>query len=96
MDLQKKKYSTEELAKNIYSLHLWEILETQIIDEFFAAKYILNPCFQLTKEEENIKISDVLRLQKHLDINKLLHLYLTDSENYQIPFPFPFFDLSYS
>jgi len=67
IDLMKHKYPIEILTANIYLLNLYDILETQIIDERFAVNYILNPTYQLSLKEETITVEDVFRLQPHLD-----------------------------
>jgi hypothetical protein len=73
MDLQKNKYSMDDLKKNIYSVNLWDILRTQKINEEFAIKYILNPNYQLTESEKTIDVNMVIFLQPHLKKKKLFH-----------------------
>ena len=75
-DLKKNKYSINILKENIYALDLWTLLETQTLDEEFAVNYILNKDFQLTTEEENIKLVDVFKLQPHLNYEKLVKLFI--------------------
>ena len=75
-DLRKNKYSINILKENIYALDLWTLLETQTLDEEFAVNYILNKDFQLTTEEENIKLVDVFKLQPHLNYEKLVKLFI--------------------
>jgi len=71
MDLQKNKYSMDEIKKQIYNVNLWDILRTQKIDEAFAVKYILNSIYQLTESEKTIDVNIVLFLQPHLKKKKL-------------------------
>lgn len=67
MDLHKYMYDLDELKRNIYACNLWDILKTQELTNEFCAKYILNSDFQLTAEEQQITVDDVLRLQPHLN-----------------------------
>jgi hypothetical protein len=64
------------LKENIYATGLFEILQTQTITEEFAVNYILNERFQLSDDEENITIDCVIKLQPHLNKEKLLRLYV--------------------
>lgn len=73
MNLQKNKYSMEDLKKHIYEVNLWDILKTQKIDEPFAVKYILNPNYQLTESEKKIDVNTIIFLQPHLKKKKLFH-----------------------
>ena len=75
LDLFNKKYDMDILKKYIYSISLYDILKTQIITADFALHYILNINYQLTPEEENIKIVDVLTFQPHLKNTDLLSRY---------------------
>jgi hypothetical protein len=62
----------ETLRRNIYAVSLVDIILYQKIDEEFAIQFILNPDYQLTREEQNdIQLSHVLYYQKHLDPLKL-------------------------
>jgi|Laugresbdmm110sn_2_1035109.scaffolds.fasta_scaffold06074_4 hypothetical protein len=72
LDLYNNKYDITTLEKNIYAIGLWEILFTQKINAKFAAKYILNKSYQLTKEEEMITIDSVLYFQKHISLLDLI------------------------
>jgi hypothetical protein len=74
LDLLNNQYSEEELREYIYAVNLWDILKTQKISEEFAVEFILNNDFQLTEDEEKIKILDVLNLQPQLCVHKLLEL----------------------
>ena len=73
MDLFTTQYSLEILAKNIYALPLKNILKTQKLTARFVAHYILNPQYQLTKEEEEITITDVLFFQPHLTLSEIFN-----------------------
>ena len=72
IDLYNNKYDREFLKKHIYKLSLIDILKTQIIDEEFAAKYILNTIYQMTPEEELIDVTMVLEYQPHMTMEKIL------------------------
>ena len=80
-ELQNKKYSIEKLIDNIYLFNLVDILETQDLTEEFIVNYILNPNYQLTKEEKSITILDVLKNQKKINENKLMRLYFIGTVN---------------
>lgn len=71
LDLYKKKYSMEEMKKHIYDINLWDILKTQVIDEVFAIKYILNHRYQLSESEKMIDVQVVMLHQPHLKKKKL-------------------------
>lgn len=71
IDLKNQKYTMEEIKKYIYHVNLWDILKTQVIDERFAVKYILNPKYQLTESEKNIDIQDIIYEQPHLNKKKI-------------------------
>jgi len=71
-DLYKNKYSFDILKANIYAVSLLDILKTQILDAVFCVKYILNPDFQLSEEEENIDMTHVLQFQPHISISQLI------------------------
>lgn len=76
IDLKNKQYTTKELAKNIYALSLWDILQTQHLDEAFVVYFLLNENYQFLPEEEKITFADILQYQPHLQFNTLLHLYI--------------------
>jgi hypothetical protein len=76
LDLRNNKYELEVLKEHIYSIDLFEILKTQIIDEEFAVNYILNKVFQLTKEEENINLTDIMKYQPHLNTSLLYRIFI--------------------
>jgi hypothetical protein len=76
LDLKNNKYSMDVLRENVYATGLFEILHTQTITEEFAVNYILNERFQLSDEEEKITIDCVIKLQPHLNKEKLLRLYV--------------------
>ena len=85
LDLKHNQYSLEVLKNNIYAIGLFDILRTQKIDEEFAVNYILNERFQLSDEEEKITIDFVLKMQSHLDKDKLLKLYIIGPTDYDFP-----------
>jgi hypothetical protein len=66
IDLFNNKYDRKILKEYIYAVKLIDILKTQIIDETFAARYILNKKYQIDEEDEKITFQDVLRLQPHI------------------------------
>jgi hypothetical protein len=66
LDLYNNQYEQETLKKHIYAISLVDILKTQKIDADFAVKYLLQPKYQLTKEESIITPKIVLHYQKHI------------------------------
>ena len=72
LDLQNIKYDYHTLKENIYDINLLDILKTQYITADFALKYILNKNYQLSREEEQITVIDVLKYQPHLLKTNLL------------------------
>jgi hypothetical protein len=76
LDLKNNKYDLTILKENIYALSLIEILETQHLTSDFVLKYILNPKYQLTSEEENISLIHVFLHQPHLINTSLLDDYI--------------------
>ena len=70
LDLLNNKYSMEVLKQHIFVLNLIDILKTQHLTGEFVNDFILNKDFQLTEEEQNLTIKDVLLYQPHL-INDL-------------------------
>lgn len=73
MDLFTTQYSLEILTRNIYALPLNDILKTQKLNARFVAQFILNPQYQLTKEEEQLTINDVLFFQPHLILSEIVN-----------------------
>lgn len=61
------------IKKNIYALKLIDILKTQKLTARFVVQYILNPIYQLTKEEEQLTITDVLFFQPHVKLDDILN-----------------------
>ena len=59
-DLYTNLYDLTILKSNIYALSLVDIVKTQRLTPEFCVKYILNNQFQLTEEEENITIKDII------------------------------------
>jgi hypothetical protein len=72
LDLYNKKYSREELKKNIYAVKLTDIVKTQTLDTTFIVRYILNPNYQLLEEDEKITINMILKYQPHVKQESLL------------------------
>jgi hypothetical protein len=72
LDLYNNKYDRQTLKDNIYAVNLIDILKTQTIDHTFAVRYILNPKYHLTKDEEQISIDTILFYQKHISKEVLL------------------------
>lgn len=85
LDLEHNHYSLEVLKENIYAIGLFNILRTQKINEEFVVNYILNERFQLSDEEEKITLEFVLKMQPHLDKDKLLKLYIIGPTDYDFP-----------
>ena len=84
LDLYNVKYPREILKINIYALHLISILKTQQIDATFAARYILNPKYQLLEEEQKITCDLVLFFQPHIlkeDLEREMELYDSDDDS---------------
>jgi hypothetical protein len=73
LDLYNNKYDRKTLKENIYSLHLTDILKTQILDITFIVRYILCDLYQLTDEDKNIDIDVVLKFQPHIQREKLIN-----------------------
>ena len=73
IDLNTNKYSEALLKQNIYKLNLLDILKTQRLSSRFVVRYILNNCYQLTKEEEQINVQIVLMYQPHLKHYEILN-----------------------
>ena len=72
IDLSNNKYDRKILKEYIYAVKLIDILKTQIIDETFAARYILNKKYQFDEEDEKITYHDVLHFQPHIKHCNLL------------------------
>lgn len=84
LDLYNNKYDRKTLKENIYSLGLIDILKTQILDISFIVRYILNSLYQLTDEDKTIDINMVLKLQPHIQREKLtkeLDIYDSDDDS---------------
>jgi len=64
----KKKYSLDELIKNIEHLSLWDILQTQVLTADFCFTYIWskNDEYAKDKEDKEICVHDILHWQPHL------------------------------
>lgn len=72
IDLRKKKYSLEELAKNVDNLSMSALLNWQKLDADFCKKYILNEEYQSVEEMYKITIEYILKRQPHLSYNELM------------------------
>lgn len=84
LDLYNNKYDRKTLKENIYSLHLIDILKTQILDITFIVRYILCHLYQLTDEDKNIDIDMVLKYQPHIQRENLidaLEIYNSDDDS---------------
>jgi hypothetical protein len=84
LDLYNKKYSREELKQNIYAVKLRDIVITQTLDVSFIVRYILNPKYQFTEEDEKITIKMILQFQPHINRELLkseLYLYNSDDDS---------------
>lgn len=73
-DLIKNKnaYSIEELVANVDNLSVKYLLNYQILDAEFCAKYILNDYCATCNEDTYICTGDVLVKQKHITREELL------------------------
>jgi hypothetical protein len=76
LDLRNNKYDRQTLKDNIYSLNLIDILKTQILDDSFVVRYILNKNYQLTEEEQKIDITTIIKYQPHLSLTTLYNCFL--------------------
>jgi hypothetical protein len=84
LDLYNNKYDRKTLKENIYSLHLNDILKTQILDITFIVRYILNDVYQLTDEDKSIDVDMVLKYQTHIqreNLIKALKMYNSDDDS---------------
>jgi len=73
-DLYKQKYDMLILALNICNLNSKTILNTQILDAEFCAKYILNDDFYEGFEEDyTVDFNYVLNKQPHIKKEDLEH-----------------------
>jgi hypothetical protein len=72
-DLYKQNYSYEILKANIYVVSLIDILKSQKLTLEFCVKYILNKDYQLTEEENNITLNNVLFFQPHILKNDIIN-----------------------
>jgi len=73
------QYSEKILEKNIYEIHLFELLKTQKISASFAVRFLLNEKYQFL-EDEKITIKNVLYYQPHLTREMLSIKYDTSSD----------------
>lgn len=73
INLDTNKYSEAILKQYIYKLNLLDILKTQRLTSRFVVRYILNNCYQLTKEEEKMSVETVLMYQPHLKYYEIMN-----------------------
>jgi len=66
IDLYNNKYDRQTLKDNIYAVKLIDILKTQILDETFIVRYILNSNYRLHEDDDKINLDVVLELQPHI------------------------------
>ena len=59
----------------IYRDSLWDIVKTRRLTADECVKYILNPDFQLTEEEQKITARDIVRYQRHLQYSDIVDAY---------------------
>ena len=73
-DLYKQKYDMSILALNICNLRAKTILNTQVVDAEFCAKYILNDAYYEGFEEDYFVDFDyILNKQPHIKKEDLEH-----------------------
>ena len=72
LDLYNNKYDRMTLKQNIYVVKLIDILKTQILVISCIVRYILSDLYQLTDEDKSINIDLVLKLQPHIQREKLI------------------------
>jgi hypothetical protein len=59
----------------IYRDSLWDIVKTRRLTSDECVKYILNPDFQLTEDEQKITARDIVRYQRHLQYSDIVDAY---------------------
>jgi hypothetical protein len=64
----KKKYTIDELERNIYHLCLWDILQTQVLTANFCFTYFWSSDDEYAKDYDDKQIceTDILYWQPHL------------------------------
>ena len=82
LDLYNQNYDYEALKQHIYQVNMIDVLKTQTLTPEFCAKYILNHRYQLTCEEKNLTIDDVLKFQPHINKDDLNCAMLTFDSGY--------------
>ena len=82
LDLYNNKYDYNTLKKHIYQVNMVDVLKTQILTSEFCVKYILNTRYQLTPEEKELTIQDVLKYQPHINNYDLSRAILTFDSDY--------------
>ena len=75
-DLYKTKYDYNTLKANIYVVSLLDILKTQDLTSDFCVKYILNPDFQFTVEDQSISLETVKKYQTHISDIDLIESFI--------------------
>ena len=75
LDLYNNKYDRQTLKNNIYAVKLIDLIKTQIIDEIFAIRYILNKKYQLDKDDY-VTVDILLKYQPHITYNNLQKVFL--------------------
>ena len=86
LDLTNKSYTTKVLTFHIYENSLVEVYKTQTLSKEFVADYILNPEYQLTEEENQITIHNVLEYQRHLSLDDIIHALKTSNTREKFDF----------
>jgi len=81
IDLYNNKYDRQTLKNHIYDVKLIDILKTQLLDESFIVRYILNPKYRLHEDDEKINIELVLELQPHISERLLAKEFLNYSSD---------------
>lgn len=71
LDLYNRQYNLSTLKNHIYAFNLLDILKTQKLTCEFCIKYILNTNYQITEEEEQITLADVVKYQPHISKHQL-------------------------
>lgn len=82
LDLYHQKYDRDTLKANIYAVSLLDMLKTQDLDLSFVVKYILNPNYQLTEEEQQIRLEDIYAYQPHIPKGLLFRALMNKSDYY--------------
>lgn len=73
IDLYNNKYDRQTLKEHIYELSLTDIVKTQVLDESFIVKYILNDKYCLRDGDKYITLAMVLEYQPHIILDSILN-----------------------